>query len=155
MVNEKSHDIQDVLNLFEDTLSASDVLTSKLIAQFTTAIVKERLKLHMNQTEFAKHIGVSQSQVSQWEKGDYNFSLRKIAEIASALNLEMNLTVTDSRISKSSQKVTPCSNSLFTKTIVYSAAESSFMTASSSHQRPEISVRNLSKEDQTHASIRE
>ena len=25
MVNEKSHDIQDVLNLFEDTLSASEI----------------------------------------------------------------------------------------------------------------------------------
>ena len=66
MVNKKSHDIQNVLNLFEDTLLTSDVLTSKLIAQFTTAIVNERLKLHMNQTEFAKYIGVSQSQVSQW-----------------------------------------------------------------------------------------
>lgn len=47
----------------------------------------------MNQTEFAKYIGVSQSQVSQWEKGDYNFSLRKMAEIPSVLNLDMNLTI--------------------------------------------------------------
>ncbi len=93
MVNKKSHDIQNVLNLFEDTLLTSDVLTSKLIAQFTTAIVNERLKLHMNQTEFAKYIGVSQSQVSQWEKGDYNFSFRKMAEIPSVLNLDMNLTI--------------------------------------------------------------
>lgn len=93
MNENKSCDIQDLLDLFEETLSPSDVLAAKLISQFTTAIVNERLRLHMNQTEFAKLIGVSQAQVSQWERGNYNFSLRKIAEIVSALNLDASIEV--------------------------------------------------------------
>ena len=154
MAKNNSSSIQDLLELFEDTLSTSDILTSKLVAQITTAIVKERLKLHMNQTEFAKRIGVSQAQVSQWEKGDYNFSLRKIAEIVSALDLDVNIMVSDPRTHRPDYTITHNSNSSFTKTIVYSADEKSFVTARSPHGKQNIlSTRDFIKEDKKHVAV--
>lgn len=85
--------IEDLFDLFEDSLSPADVLTSKLMAQISTSITKERLKLSMTQTDFANHIGATQSLVSRWEHGDYNFSIRKIAEIAAKLDLDVNITM--------------------------------------------------------------
>ncbi len=85
--------LSELLSLFEETLDAADILTSKIMAQISTAITKERLKSHMNQSEFAKYINASQSLVSRWERGDYNFSIRKIAEIATALNLDVDFSL--------------------------------------------------------------
>ena len=90
MGNEYSCNIAELLDLFSESLSPADVLTSKLMAQISGAITKERMKLSMNQTEFAKYVSATQSQVSRWEHGDYNFSIRKIAEIAVKLNLDVN-----------------------------------------------------------------
>ena len=42
MTKNNSSSIQDLLELFEDTLSTSDILASKLVAQITTAIVKDQ-----------------------------------------------------------------------------------------------------------------
>ena len=90
--------IDELFSLFEDVLSPSDILASKMMAQISTSITRERLKLHMNQADFAKHINASQSLVSRWEHGDYNFSIRKIAEIAAALNLDVNISFCDATI---------------------------------------------------------
>ncbi len=93
--------IDDLLALFEDVLSPADVLSSKLRAQVSTAFTRERLKLHMTQSEFARHIGVTQSQISRWEHGDYNFSLEKISDIAAKLNLDVNFYAVDMSVYKS------------------------------------------------------
>ena len=84
--------INDLFALFETTLSPADVLSAKLKAQISSVITKERIKLHMNQTEFANHINAKQSQISHWERGDYNFSIEKIADIAAKLDLDVNFT---------------------------------------------------------------
>ena len=90
MDKEKSNDLSVLLSLFADT--PEDIISTKLMSQISSAIVKERLKLHMTQAEFAKHINVSQALVSRWERGNCNFSLKKVAEIASTLNLDVNKT---------------------------------------------------------------
>lgn len=86
-----SNNIEQLFALFDDFLDPSDVLHSKLMAQISSAIIKERLKLHMNQSDFASHIDVNQSLISRWEHGDYNFSLKKLAQIASKLDLDVNI----------------------------------------------------------------
>lgn len=91
MNNDFCKGIEDLLTLFEDSLTPADALTAKLTSQISTCFTKERLKLHMTQHEFAEHIGATQSLISRWEKGDYNFSVRKICEIASALNLNVDI----------------------------------------------------------------
>ena len=52
MSEKHTNGINDLLALFEDTLSPSDVLAAKLIAQVSTSITKERIKLHMSQQEY-------------------------------------------------------------------------------------------------------
>lgn len=90
----------DLLALFENVLSPADVIASKLMAQVSTAITKERIKLGMTQSEFAQHIGVMQSQISRWEHGNYNFSLEKIADIAAKLDLDVNFTAINMSVYK-------------------------------------------------------
>ncbi|MCD8326182.1 MAG: helix-turn-helix domain-containing protein [Lachnospiraceae bacterium] len=84
--------IDDLFSLFEDALSPGDILSAKLQAQVSTAITKERKKLGMTQAQFAEHIKVTQSQISRWECGNYNFTIDKIADIASMLDLNVDIT---------------------------------------------------------------
>ena len=77
--------VDDLFALFADVLSPADVLSAKLMGQISSAITKERLDLNLTQKEFASYIDATQSLVSRWERGDYNFSINKIAEIASKL----------------------------------------------------------------------
>lgn len=101
MSKNKQYTVNDLLALFEDVLSPADVIASKLMAQVSTAITKERIKLNMTQSEFADHIGVKQSQISRWEHGNYNFSLEKIADIAAKLDLDVNFTAVNMSVYKS------------------------------------------------------
>ena len=47
----------------------------------------------MSQQDFAKHINATQSLISRWECGDYNFSINKIAEIAAKLDLNVDFKI--------------------------------------------------------------
>lgn len=73
--------IENLFNLFEDTISPADVLTSKMMAQISNAITRERIKMRLTQKDFANHIGVTQALVSRWEHGDYNFSIKKLLKL--------------------------------------------------------------------------
>lgn len=93
-MNEKySRTMDDLLDMFSSNLEPADVLSSKLMAQVSAAITKERLRLHMSQQEFAKYLDVPQSLISRWEHGDYNFSIRKIAEIMARLNFDVDFSI--------------------------------------------------------------
>lgn len=87
------NNIEDLLSLFSETLTPADVLSAKLMAQFSNAITSERLNLNMSQKDFAKHINAAQSLISRWECGDYNFSINKIAEIAAKLDLNVDFKI--------------------------------------------------------------
>ena len=87
------NNIEDLLSLFSETLTPADVLSAKLMAQFSNAITSERLNLNMSQKDFAKHINATQSLISRWECGDYNFSINKIAEIAAKLDLNVDFKI--------------------------------------------------------------
>lgn len=93
MTKNKTYTVDDLFALFADTLSPADVLAAKLMGQVSSAITKERLNLNLTQKDFASYINATQSLVSRWEQGDYNFSINKIAEIASKLNLDVNITM--------------------------------------------------------------
>ena len=61
MSDKKVYGTDDLLSLFEDSLTPQDVLSAKLMAQISSAITSERLRLRMSQQEFADHINVPQS----------------------------------------------------------------------------------------------
>lgn len=141
--------IDELFSLFEDVLSPSDVLASKIMAQISTSVTKERLKLHMNQAEFAKYINASQSLVSRWEHGDYNFTIRKIAEIAAVLNLDVNISFCDASIPRKNS-IEYSGTTRLTKTIRFSDKNE---YTSKRYISPTPSNTYLNKEENKHASV--
>lgn len=92
-MTKKRTSINDLFDLFSDVLTPEDILSAKLMTQFSNAITTERLALNLSQEDFAEHIGVSQSLISRLECGDYNFSFNKAAEITAKLNLNIDLKI--------------------------------------------------------------
>ena len=87
-----SRSIQDLLDLFSDLVSPEEVIFSRLSAEISVVLTKERIKRKMTQAEFASFLNVKQSQVSKWENGGVNFSLKTIAKLAALLDLETSIT---------------------------------------------------------------
>ena len=91
MSNENKKTTQDLLNIFSDLVTPEDVIFSRLSAEISAVLSKERVKRNMTQAEFAAFLGVKQSQISNWEHGGMNFSLKTISKLAAALNLDVSL----------------------------------------------------------------
>ncbi len=121
MSKKVSKGIESLLALFEPYLDSSDMIEAKLMSQVSTAIVKERIRLGMNQTEFAKYLGVQQSMVSRWENGDYNFTLRKLAEISAKLDFNADIVFNNSNTANTIKRITKTNQ--FGSANVYSFSE--------------------------------
>ncbi len=89
--------LEEILKLFEDNISIADINAARYLGKISAAIVKKRTEWNMTQQEFAKHINVSQAMVSKWEGGDYNFSVKALAEIAEKLDLELYINLKSPR----------------------------------------------------------
>lgn len=146
----KKYNFNDLFQLFEESVSVEDVLASKLMSQVSSAITRERIKRRENQEEFAKRIHASQSQISRWEKGDYNFSINKIAEIAAALDLDVDISMYSAAMSSIHESVRYRTPAAFTM-IASSKAKSS--DYSDTNYVPASSFISSAKEEFHHASI--
>ena len=93
----------EVLELFEDLLSAPEMLTARLMAQISSSLARERIKRNMSQKAFAEYLGVTQSEISRWESGGYNFSIKKLAELACLLDLDVSISISGSASPESAQ----------------------------------------------------
>lgn len=144
--------INDLLELFEDSIDPSDVLAAKLMAQVSTSITKERLRLNMNQQDFSKYIHVSQALVSRWEHGECNFSLKKIAEIAALLNLNVDISFHNNslQLKKGNAEYHPVET--FTKVVRYNANPSQYKNKAYSSLKAENTSFNI-MEDTNHVAI--
>ena len=91
MENKQCGSLKDLISIFDDNLSASDILSAKVLSKVSSIIVNSRIKLGMTQKEFAQYMNVSQGMVSKWESADYNFSLKTLSEIAAKLNLDLDV----------------------------------------------------------------
>ncbi len=85
--------LTDLLSLFENELTISDIIASNLLGKISASIVKKRIELNMTQKEFAHYMNVSQGMISRWEGGDYNFSIKTLADVAERLNLELDVNL--------------------------------------------------------------
>ena len=103
-IKSDSAKLEDLLELFGETISAADINASRYLGEISSAIVKKRMELNMTQKEFAKHIKVSQGMISKWEGGDYNFSIKSLAELAEKLDIELYVNLKSPRIKKKEQK---------------------------------------------------
>ncbi len=83
--------LNDLLQLFEDDVTVSDIIASNVLGKISASIVEKRIQSNMTQKEFASHMCVSQGMVSKWEGGDYNFTIRTLADIAEKLDMELKV----------------------------------------------------------------
>ena len=90
----KEHEVslKDFFHVFEDALSSSDIMSSKVLSEISAYIVKSRAELGMTQKQFAKYMNVSQGMVSKWESSDYNFSVKTLADLAAKLGTDLTVS---------------------------------------------------------------
>lgn len=81
--------LDELFQLFDDKITLADINASKYLGKISAAIVQRRIDLKMTQKEFAVYVDVSQSMVSKWESGDYNFTVKGLADLAEKLNMEL------------------------------------------------------------------
>ena len=62
-----------------------------LKGKIAAAITNKRYELNMNQNEFAKKMGVSQTMVSKWESGDYNFTCDSLEKLLSKIGFTLSI----------------------------------------------------------------
>lgn len=67
MSTKNSMDLNDLMQLFEETATVSDINASKYLGTISAAIVKRGTDMNMTQKEFAKYTNVSQGMNSKWE----------------------------------------------------------------------------------------
>lgn len=79
--------VQELLEYFDGKLTASELSAAEDLSNIATTITTARIKMGMTQAEFAEFMNVSQSMVSKWENGDYNFTIEKIHEIAEKIGV--------------------------------------------------------------------
>lgn len=90
-------DLEELLQLFENEITLADINSSEYLGKISAAIVKKRIDLQMTQKNFANYLGVSQGMVSRWEGGDYNFTVKGIAEIAEKLDMELYINLKENK----------------------------------------------------------
>lgn len=47
----------------------------------------------LSQEEFAKKLGINQSMLSKYESGEYNFTVKKLADICCKLDIDLTLNL--------------------------------------------------------------
>lgn len=83
------NEFKEFLDKLTDSVESVDLALMALQADIAAAITSKRLDLNMSQSDFASFMGVSQGLVSRWEKGETNFTLKTIVDLASKLNIKL------------------------------------------------------------------
>lgn len=78
-------------------LSAGDKVEADMKAEIAMSIHSKRLGMNMTQKEFADFTGVSQTMVSKWESGEYNFSIDNLSRLMATLGLRLEI-ISDSTL---------------------------------------------------------
>ena len=71
-------------NLFPD-LTDADYTENSLRITIAKEITRRRKELGLSQSDLAKLVGVSQPMISQYESGDYNFTLETLCKVFAAI----------------------------------------------------------------------
>ena len=78
------------VDMFSDILS-DEKKEINLKGKIAAAIINKRYELNMSQTEFADKMEVSQTMVSKWESGDYNFTCDTLESILDKIGLSLSI----------------------------------------------------------------
>ena len=80
-INEHYMSIDEFLACLAKNLSPADLNAARLLSSISNAIIHYRQEQGMTQPEFAQMMNVSPAIVSEWESGDYNFTIKQLCEI--------------------------------------------------------------------------
>lgn len=83
--------IGELFDLLTKDMNTADVKKSLVLSSVSFEITKQRIKLGMNQTQFAKYLGVTQGMISKWENGDYNFTLNTLTDVMCKLGVDFDI----------------------------------------------------------------
>jgi len=90
-----SDKLDELINLMAQDLDYSDMVAAEQIAKISTAIVTERIRLGMNQKDFAEYLGFSKFTLIQMESGNYNYNIEELSEIFEKLGIDWNIELKD------------------------------------------------------------
>ena len=96
--NVKPSSMEDLLGLFKDVVQPEDVIYAKLKSQISRCVIEERLRLGMNQEEFANHIHVGPDVVLHFEDGTFDLSLEMLVRISTVLDMDLQIYMTPKTI---------------------------------------------------------
>ena len=94
-MEKRKTDISELADLLNDLISPTEALFADIQGQIAASFSKERLSRNLSQKQFAELIGASQSQVSKWESGDFNFTINTLVKFAIALEKRVTISFSD------------------------------------------------------------
>ena len=83
----------EYLNKLCADMSASKSYYYDIQYTLSTTLLEYRLKYSLTSKDMASYLEVSPSMLSNYESGDYDFSLSQICDICEKLNLKLNLSI--------------------------------------------------------------
>ena len=96
-MKEKNSSISKLLDLFDEYIDEDDIMSSQILSQISTEIVKYRIKNKMTQKKFADFLNISQSMVSKIESEDYNFTIKQLVKLSNKMNLYFEVILKDEK----------------------------------------------------------
>lgn len=85
----------EYLNKLCADMSASKSYYYDIQCTLSTTLLEYRLKHSLTSKDMASYLEVSPSMLSNYESGDYDFSLSQICDICEKLNLKLNLLIAE------------------------------------------------------------
>ena len=79
--------LDEFLACLTKNISPADLNATRLLSSISNAIIHYRQERGMTKPEFAQTMNVSQAIVSEWESGDYNFTIKQLCEICKNLGI--------------------------------------------------------------------
>ena len=76
--------------LFQKCFTKVEILTHRKQAAISSRIEMWRAEHGMTQKQFAEFVGVTQTMVSKWESGEYNFTIKTLATLSEKLDIDIN-----------------------------------------------------------------
>lgn len=95
--------LDGLLETMSELFNDAELISMAILNQISLTLVEERIKRNMTQTQFAKLLGVKQAQISKWESDEYNFTVKKLADIAVKLKMDLQVQLLP-------QKTVHCTN---------------------------------------------
>ena len=89
----KGSDISALADLLQGTISPVEAMCADIQGQISASFSAERIARNLTQKQFAELLGITQSQISRWESGDYNFTISSLAKIAVALDKKVSISI--------------------------------------------------------------